>query len=87
MTSAAFFVSFLREPEGYFFDGFGRADEREDAAVVVAVGLRVEEGAAGYAVGDFDERVVGGFVFLFAAAEVRDALNKSGHVCVLLNVL
>ena len=74
------FGGFFRELEGDFFDRLGRTYEGEDAAVVVAVGLRVEQRAAGYALRDVDERVVGGFVLFFAAAEVRNALDKFGHV-------
>lgn len=44
----------LRQLEGDLLDGLGRADEGEDAAVVVAVGLGVKQGAAGNALGGLD---------------------------------
>ena len=63
----------------HLLDGLGGADHGEHTAVVVAVGLGVEQGAAGHARGGLHEGVVSGLVLLLAAAEVRDTLYQSSH--------
>ena len=69
----------LRELEGDLLDGLGGADEGENAAVVVAVGLSVEQGAAGDALRGLDELVIGGLVLFLGAAEIGDAFDQSCH--------
>ena len=69
----------LGQLEGDLLDGLGGADQGEHAAVVVAVGLGIEQGAAGHALGGLHEGVVSGLVLLLAAAEVRDTLYQSSH--------
>ena len=69
----------LGQPERDLLDGLGRADEGEHAAVVVAVGLRVKEGAAGDAVRSLDEGVVGRLILFLAAAEIGDAFYELCH--------
>ena len=71
----------LRQLEGDLLDGLGRADEGEDAAVVVAVGLGVKQGAAGNALGGLDEGVIGGLVLFLGAAEIGDAFDQLCHGC------
>ena len=73
----------LGQLEGDLLDGLGRANEGEDAAVVVAVGLRVEQGAAGNALSSLDESVVGGLVLFLGAAEIGDAFDQLCHCDVL----
>ena len=65
----------LGELEGDLLNGVDIADEGEHAAVVVAVGLGVEQGAAGHALSDLHQSVIGGLVLLLAAAEIGDALD------------
>ena len=65
----------LSELKGDLLDGVDIADEGEHAAVVVAVGLGVEEGAARHALGDLHQGIVGSLVLLLAAAEIGDALD------------
>ena len=69
----------LRELEGDLLDGLGGADEGENAAVVVAVGLSIEQGAAGDALRGLDELVIGGLVLFLGAAEIGDAFDQSCH--------
>ena len=69
----------LGQLEGDLLDGLGGADQGEHAAVVVAVGLGVEQGAAGHALGGLNEGVISSLVLLLAAAEVRDTLYQSSH--------
>ena len=78
--------SLLGQLEGDLLDGLGGADHGEHTAVVVAVGLGVEQGAAGHAVGHFHQGVIGGLVLLLAAAEIGDAFYKLGHKKFLLKI-
>ena len=71
----------LGQLEGDFLDGLGRTDQGEDAAVVVTVGLRVEQGAAGNALSGLDEGVVGGLVLFLGAAKIGDAFDQLCHDC------
>ena len=71
--------SLFGELEGHLLDGLRGADHGEHAAVVVAVGLGVEEGAAGHALGHLHQGVVGGLILLLTAAEIGDTFHKFGH--------
>ena len=69
----------LGQLEGNLFNGVDVADQSKYAAVVIAVGLGVKQSTAGDAVGCLDQRVIGSFVLLLAAAEVGDTLYKLRH--------
>ena len=65
----------LGQAESHLFDGAQLTNQGEHAAVVVAVGLGIKQGAAGHAVGSLYQSVISGLVLLLAAAEIGDALN------------
>ena len=65
----------LGQAEGHLLDGAQLTDQGEHAAVVVAVGLGIKQGAAGHAVGGLYQSVIGSLVLFLAAAEIGDALN------------
>ena len=67
------------EPEGDLLDGLRRADHREHAAVVAAVGLHVEESAAGYGIGHVHQTLEHGLVALLADGEIGDAFYELCH--------
>ena len=69
----------LGQLEGHLLDGLRGADEGEHAAVVVAVGLGIKEGAAGHAVGGLHQGVVGGLILFLAAAEIGDGFYEFCH--------
>ena len=69
----------LGEPEGDLLDGLRRADHREHAAVVAAVGLHVEQGAAGHGIGHVHQTLEHGLVALLADGEIGDAFYELCH--------
>lgn len=60
--------------------GLRRTDHGQDGTVVAAVGLRVEQGAAGDALRRLYKGLKAGGIAGLAEAEIRDALYKLQHV-------
>ena len=67
------------QAEGDLLDALGRAHQRKDAAVVAAVGLDVQQRAAGHGIGDIHQALEHDRVDLLADAEIRNAFNETGH--------
>ena len=60
---------------------YSAADRHKKAVEsLVAVGLGVEQGAAGHAVGGLHQSVVGSLVLFLAATEVRDTFYELCHI-------
>ena len=71
--------SLLGQLESDFLDGVGVADDGENAAVMVAVRLNVDGGAAGNSIGGIDQSLEYSLVLFLGDREIRYAFDELCH--------